>query len=64
MIYAVEQVNPLDQTVLTMIVMPTDQVVFVRMRLGLDRIIDDEHPIVLLDVPYQRLDLLPQGTPS
>ena len=62
MIYTVEQIDPFDRTVLAMIIMPTDQVIFVPMRLGLDRVIDDEHPIVLLDVAHQRLDLLPQGT--
>ena len=40
--------------------MPTDQVVLIRMRLFLDRIIYNEYAIILLDVAHQGLDLLPQ----
>ena len=58
--FEVEQVEPLDRTVLAVIIMPTDQIVLVRMRLFLDRVIDYEHPIGLLDFVYQWLDLLPQ----
>ena len=47
---------------LAVIIMPTDQLVFIRMRLLLDRIIDDEHPSGLLGLADQRLDLLPQHT--
>ena len=49
MIHAVKQVDTFDRAVLTMIVMPTDQLIFIRMRLLLDRIIDDQHPIGLFD---------------
>ena len=59
-IHAVEQVEALDRPVLTVIVMPTDQVILIRMRLFLDRIIYKEYAIGLLDGAHQRLDLLPQ----
>ena len=61
LIQAVEQINAFDRAVLTMIVMPTDPVLLVRMRLWLDRIIHDQHPIGLLQGADQRLDLRPKG---
>ena len=54
----------LDRTVWTVTIGPTDDVIFIRMRLFLDRILYTEHPIVLCDRTYQRLDLLPEGWPS
>ena len=58
-IHAVEQVEALDRPVLAVIVMPTDQIVLIGMRLLLDRVIHNQDLIILLDVAHQRLDGLP-----
>lgn len=39
------------------------RILFIGMRLFLDRIIDEEHPIILLDRAHQRLNVLPQRFP-
>ena len=60
MIQAVEQVEPFDRTVLTMIEVPADELVLVRVRLLLDRIVEDQHAVFTLHRAHHRLDLLPQ----
>lgn len=45
---AVEQIEPFDGATFTRIKMPTDQLILVGVRLFLDRIIENQHPVFAL----------------
>ena len=42
-----------------MIEVPTDQLIFIRIRLFLNRVIENEHPVFPLDGAYHGFDLMP-----
>ena len=43
-----------------MIEVPTDQLIFIRVRLFLNRIIENEHPVFALDGAHHGFDLMPE----
>ena len=42
-----------------MIEVPTDQLIFIRVRLFLNRVIENKHPVFPLDGAYHGFDLMP-----
>ena len=60
MIEAVEDIDPFDRAVLAMIKMPTDQLIFVRVGLLFNRVVEDQHTVFPLHRAHHRFNLLPQ----
>jgi hypothetical protein len=65
MVQTRHEVDALHPPVLAVVVMPTDNIVLIRVRLFRNTIIDDDYSICLLDLPYIWLHDLPQlGRPQ
>jgi len=60
MIQTRHEIDAFDAAVLAVVIMPADDFVLVGIRLFSDTIVNDEHPIVLLDLAHIRFDDLPQ----
>src|SRR5712692_1884084 len=60
MIQARYKIDAFDAAVVAVVVMPAEYLVFVRVRLFSDPVIDDEHTLFPLDVPHIGLNDLPQ----
>ena len=55
-----QEVDPFEQPIFGVVVMPTDNIVLVGVRLLLNRVVNDQHPGLGLHVPDKRLDGPPQ----
>ena len=60
MIQGRQEVDSFEYPVFRVVVVPTDNIVLVGIRLLLDRVVNDQHPLLRLDLPDKRLDGPPQ----